>query len=58
MLTEDELIEVLKAQLDEAERNMERLAELLRVAYDFGIEEDSSLCSDIEEVFRELKLDL
>lgn len=56
MLSEVELIDVLKSQLDRAELDIERLAHLIREAY-----RDTSnieLKDQVEDTFRELKLDL
>mgnify|MGYP001422754798 CR=1 FL=1 len=57
MLTDQELIEVLRSQLDKAERDIELLADLLREAYD-EIRTSTDLRDQIEETFNELDVDL
>ena len=57
MLTEEELIELLRSQLEEAERNIEQLSDLLREAY-AEIRTSTDLRDQIEEIFSELDVDL
>tara|TARA_Y100000401_G_C8294545_1_gene210586 strand:+ start:523 stop:696 length:174 start_codon:yes stop_codon:yes gene_type:complete len=57
MLTDQELIEVLRSQLDKAERDIELLSDLLREAY-AEIRTSTDLRDQIEEIFSELDVDL
>ena len=57
MLTEEELIELLRSQLDKAERDTEQLSDLLREAY-AEIRTSTDLRDEIEEIFSDLDVDL
>tara|TARA_Y100000401_G_scaffold87501_1_gene72982 strand:- start:2813 stop:2986 length:174 start_codon:yes stop_codon:yes gene_type:complete len=57
MLTEEELIELLRSQLDKAERDIEQLSDLLREAY-AEIRTSTDLRDQIEEIFSDLDVDL
>ena len=52
MLTEQELIELLRSQLEEAERKLDELADLTRTAYDETDNQD--LSQQIEDTFQDL----
>jgi hypothetical protein len=56
MLTEQELIELLRSQLEEAERKVDELADLTRTAYDETDNQD--LIQQIEDTFQDLNIDL
>jgi hypothetical protein len=56
MLTEQELIELLRSQIDTAERTVETLAELLREAY--ASDDNQDLKDQIEDTFTELEIEL
>ena len=56
MLTEQELIELLRSQLEEAERKLDELAALTRTAYDETDNQD--LIQQIEDTFQDLNIDL
>ena len=56
MLTEQELIELLRSQIDTAERTIEMLAELAREAY--VSEDNQDLRDQIEDLFADTGLDL
>ncbi len=56
MLTEEELIELLKSQLEETERKLEELADLIRSAYEDVISPD--IRDQIEDSFKDLKIEL
>lgn len=56
MLTEQELIELLRSQIDTAERTIEMLAELVREAY---VSVDNlDLKDQIEDLFTDLEIGL
>tara|TARA_S200002703_G_scaffold35810_1_gene30875 strand:- start:2433 stop:2603 length:171 start_codon:yes stop_codon:yes gene_type:complete len=54
MLTEQELIELLRSQIDTSERTVERLSELLREAYNSSDNKDMK--DQIEDLFTELDM--
>ena len=56
MLTEQELIELLRTQIDTAERAVELLAELLRESY--ASDDNLDLKDQIEDTFTELGIEL
>tara|TARA_Y100000385_G_C12562816_1_gene412895 strand:+ start:81 stop:251 length:171 start_codon:yes stop_codon:yes gene_type:complete len=56
MLTEQELIELLRTQIDTAERTVEMLSELLREAYTSS--DNPDMKDQIEDLFTDLDIDL
>jgi len=57
MLTEEELIELLRSQLSKAETALDNMADLLREAYvDLDLSQD--LKEQIEDLFNDLDIDL
>ena len=57
-MSDEETIEDLRHQLAHAIQASEQLADLLRVFYTYDLEVDSTICSEVEDLFEQLKLDL